>query len=399
MNPKIPENESDRLHNLYEYNILDTLPEEAFNNIVKIASQICQTPISAISFIDSDRQWFKSSIGMEILESPRKISFCAHVLNEPNMLIIPDTSQDERFKTNPFVTKEPFIVFYAGLPIISSDGFALGSLCVIDKEPRRLSDNQLEALKALRDQVQYLLELRLTKNKLLEKNSELEGINKALDAFTTVAAHDIKSPIDSLSMAINLINLKYKEAFKDAQFISYFKILENNVNKIRKLIDDIMIYAKSSQALNIRENFEIAPFLKEIIQLIDPLGHYTFILPEKNFKICVNKNALERILINLITNAIRYNDKEKIEIKISAEARGKNYYFSVADNGPGIEIENQEKFFKMFERGTSKDRFGVDSTGIGLATVKKIIEALKGEISVSSEKSKGSIFSFNFPKN
>ena len=159
--PLRPENESNRLKALQSYHILDTLPEEEYNEITHLAAIICNTPISMISLIDQKRQFIKASVGTEIKESDRDIAFCSHsILNPTAIMVVPDSRNDIRFHDNPLVIEEPRIVFYAGMPLISSDGYPLGALCVIDYVPRKLSDKQLEALRYLSKQTIKLLELR-----------------------------------------------------------------------------------------------------------------------------------------------------------------------------------------------------------------------------------------------
>jgi GAF domain-containing protein len=158
-----PSNEAARLQALQSYNILDTLPEQAYDDITYLASQICGAPISLVSLVDSERQWFKSAVGFDTRELPRDSAFCAHAILEPDdLFIIPDARDDERFSDNPLVTTDPNIRFYAGAPLVTSQGEALGTLCVIDRVPREMNPQQRQALAALSRQVMTQLELRRT---------------------------------------------------------------------------------------------------------------------------------------------------------------------------------------------------------------------------------------------
>jgi len=158
MIPAKPANEQQRLATLRGYEILDTEPEAAFDDLTLLASYVCQTPVALISLIDADRQWFKSKIGVSVTETSRDIAFCATAILQPDVFVVPDTSQDERFAENPLVVSEPKVRFYAGATLMT-DGQALGTLCVVDRVPRELSPEQLEALRALSRQVLAQLEL------------------------------------------------------------------------------------------------------------------------------------------------------------------------------------------------------------------------------------------------
>ncbi len=160
MSAPVPENEDERLQALYACRVLDTPPEPQFDDIILLAAQICGVPLAAVSLIDRDRQWFKSILGLDATETPRDAAFCAYTILQPELMVVPDTQSDPRFSGNPLVTGDPGIRFYAGMPLVMSDGLALGSLCVIDKKPRQLSTDQQAALRALGNQVASQLELK-----------------------------------------------------------------------------------------------------------------------------------------------------------------------------------------------------------------------------------------------
>jgi GAF domain-containing protein len=155
-----PRNEEARIAALEKYAILDSDPEAAFDDLTLLASFVCKTPIALISLIDEERQWFKSKVGLTVSETSRDVAFCAKAILQSDILEVRDATQDERFRDNPFVLAEPHIRFYAGAPLITEDGYALGTLCVIDQKPRELEAEQREALKALSRLVVAQLEFR-----------------------------------------------------------------------------------------------------------------------------------------------------------------------------------------------------------------------------------------------
>lgn len=152
--------EAGRLKALDMYAILDSEPERYFDDLVLLASHICGTPIALMSLVDEDRQWFKSKIGLPISETPRDVAFCAKAIEQPDVFVVPDAMQDSRFRDNPLVLGEPHIRFYAGAPLINEEGYALGTLCVIDQEPREFTAEQKEALQALSRLAMAQLEFR-----------------------------------------------------------------------------------------------------------------------------------------------------------------------------------------------------------------------------------------------
>src|ERR1041385_6031864 len=160
MSAQTQPNEAKRLQILWQYDVLDTVPEAVFDDLTELAARICEAPIALISLVDENRQWFKSKVGVTVNETSRDISFCAHAIEQTDLFIIPDATKDKRFADNPLVTSDPKIRFYAGAPLITPDGHALGTLCVIDKVPRQLRPDQQQALRVLARHVMTQLELR-----------------------------------------------------------------------------------------------------------------------------------------------------------------------------------------------------------------------------------------------
>lgn len=171
-----PQNEQARIAALEKYAILDSDPEQSFDDLTLLASSICKTPIAMISLVDEDRQWFKSRVGVNVSETPREIAFCSTAILQSDLFVVPDALQDERFRDNPLVVSDPYVRFYAGAPLINEDGYALGTLCVVDQSPRELAPGEKEALKALSRLVLAQLEFRrnliLLKEALSDRTKE-----------------------------------------------------------------------------------------------------------------------------------------------------------------------------------------------------------------------------------
>lgn len=395
-----PGSEERRLKILKEYSILDTLPEKEYDEITYLASEICDVPISLISLVDKERQWFKSHLGLSVVETPRDVSFCAQAIRDKhNIMVVPDSRQDDRFKDNPLVIGDPNIVFYAGVPLISSEGEPMGTLCVIDSEARELNDKQIKALKILSGQVMKLLELR-RKSKQLERNvEELQNHNKALEKFSQVAAHDIKSPLNNIIMLTKILENDY---FQDKSTDAYDLLhhIQRSSAKLNSLIDGILRYSQNNRLLSEEREFvDIRLILEQIIPLVDSQGLAEFNLEsEEKVRLYTNKVALEQILLNLLTNSIKYNDKEVPKITIRISETGDYIVLNIIDNGPGIRKEDKDRIFQIFETASRNDNNGRRGMGIGLATVKSLLDGLDGNIKVRSRSGQGANFEIQLPK-
>ena len=390
--------EEARVKGLLSYNVLDTLPEEDFEAITKLASHICDTPISLVSFVDDHRQWFKSNRGLTVTETSKDIAFCSHAIQTPEKpMVVPDARNDSRFKNNPLVTGEPHIVFYAGFPLNSSEGHALGTLCIIDTKPRQLSADQVDSMHALSVQVIRLLDLRKRTHLLEAKSVELTDANIQLNQFAKLAAHDIKGPLVNINMSSNLLLHDFEQG-DNSNSLSYINMISKSSKRLCSMIDSLLLfYTNEGVEKDKKVDVSLSLLVKHLREMLCLDSGISVDLSAQQNEIYVNELVLKQVLLNLVSNAVKYNDKvvDEIEIKISVSPMGDNKtMFSVADNGIGIEPKYLDSIFKIFTTGAAQDRYGEKGTGIGLAAVKKLVESQGGKIEVESEVGVGSVFSF-----
>ena len=377
-----------------------TGPEEDFDQLTLIASQICGMPIALITFLDETRQWFKSSKGLDVSETARELAFCAHAINTPDALLqVEDARKDDRFHDNPFVVGEPHVIFYAGVPLVTEEGLPLGTLCVIDNKPNKLTPQQAEALSALSKQVMKLLELRKKKQQLEAAFDRLSKKNIALERFASTAAHDINSPLIHLSSISALLSKQYAGQL-DAQAIKLLSGMELSATRLRTLVDGLLAYSRIDSLLQEKkEHIATEVFFKGIKAHFTQAEPHEIKVTTELDQLYVHAVAFEQILINLIGNAIKYSDKPTATVEVGVELNGATYVVSVKDDGPGIALTEQEYIFEAFEVGGSEDRYGRSGSGLGLAIVKDLVERLGGSIHVESASGQGATFIFSIAKN
>jgi signal transduction histidine kinase len=382
-----------------EYRVTGTAVEKEFDDITALASMICETPISLITFLDDEKQWIKSGHGTDLRETPLDVAFCAHAIQQPReTFMVADARQDIRFADNPLVNKNPNIVFYTGIPLVNTDGHALGTLCVLDQKPKKLTEQQLQALKMLAHQVVKLLELRKNSYDIRDMKENLEIRNKELEQFAYVVSHDIKSPLSSIVLTSEMIRESLGDNLDEGNE-QLLGVLNRASTKIKNLVDGMQMYYRAERvAMDEPVSFDLSQCLEEVTeQTRMPAGGEIRFSPGQTM-LFANRNALEQILLNLTQNAVRYNDKAKPLIAVGFREDETDYQFEVSDNGRGIAKEDQERIFLPFTNLGQADNAGTLGVGIGLSTVKKLVERMGGKISVRSSSPAGSTFVFSIRK-
>lgn len=412
MEATFPADEKERIVALTSLKILDTPPEEKFDRITRIAQIIFDVPIALVSLVDENRQWFKSCMGLSERETPRSMSFCAHAILNNEVMVIEDATKDPRFSDNELVTGNPYIKFYAGKPLRDNNNHMLGTLCIIDTAPRKLSKADTRILSDLATWVESeFSSIRLTNQlkestqQLLEAESELRIRNLKLEnqigdttkkliatekmsALGTMAsrlAHDLTNPLTVIKLVSDGLSEKL-ESQMDDQMLKSCNRLKQAVIDMQRLIDDTLSYVKTSE-LNISEN-SFKEICKKSLQNIVHSPKTTIDLPENDIKILCDFEKMSAVISNLVSNAIDAIENSG-QIKITVNEDSSNIVINVIDSGSGIPEEKLESIFQPLY--TSKTR----GTGLGLNICKIIVEQHNGEISV---KNNPTTFSINLPK-
>ncbi len=388
-----PSNEAARLEALHRYNILDTSQEDAFDDLTALASYICGTPIALVSLIDSNRQWFKSKVGLEATETPRELAFCAHAILSPNEpFIVPNALDDERFATNPLVVSDPDIRFYAGVPLVTPDNYPLGTLCVIDRIPRRLNQEQIEALRTLGRQVITQMDLRIK----LEKEKEL---NELKSRFVSMTSHEFRTPLTTIMGSADLLEY-YSDKWSEDKKQSHLQRIQNAVQHMIELLDDVLLIGKA-EAGKLKFNpspLDLDQFCLDLIEELQPnaSNHHslTFVNHTQDIKANLDEKLLRHILSNLLSNAIKYSpDGGTVNFQVFCQNDWLS--FQVQDFGIGIPEKDLPHLFESFYRANNVG--DIPGTGLGLAIVKNFVDLQDGKIAVESEVGVGTTFTVKIP--
>ncbi|HTJ63784.1 MAG TPA: GAF domain-containing sensor histidine kinase [Alphaproteobacteria bacterium] len=373
-----PANEEQRLAALGGYGVLDTKREEAFDDLTRIASQICGTPMALVSLIDEHRQWFKSEVGLGASETPRELAFCAHAILQDKVFLVPDAKKDIRFHDNALVTGAPHLRFYAGAPLQTPEGYALGTLCVLDRVPRQLSEDQKAALEALARQTMAQLELR-------RQLKEAEQIGRYRNRLMAVMGHDLKQPVSTIQMSLMLLEPSL-QGTEDKQTLEYAK------GAIGTLSNELDSLAQASRLD--RDSLQLARVpIERVLSGIQDNWHLrarskglTLRVVPSDAVLETDEKLLSTILGNLVGNAIKYTQQGGVLVGV--RRRADTIRVEVWDTGVGIPEGARGKIFESFSQLDCRS----EGLGLGLAIVRRTAELLGVTIDVSSRVGRGSCF-------
>lgn len=410
----ILENEAMRLKELLSYQLLDTAPEGEYDDITKIASEICDTPIALVTLVDNDRQWFKSKQGIDVDQTPRDVSFCGHAIHGQEVFVIEDALKDVRFADNPLVVGAPSVRFYAGAPLVTPSGYGIGTLCVIDHVPRKLNERQIEVLAALARTIVRSFELRKTQieNKkfveevkvasqaLLESQQQMVYSAKmaSLGEMAAGVAHEINNPLAIITGKCDSLLSKFSEGIVDRNEIETALLkMRNSGVRAAKIIKSLRYFAGDAEKVPFEDHkfkdiFEdVSSFFTEKAQ---KSNISILVKGDIDFNLNCNRIQIEQVLLNLILNAMdAVEGARNPEIIVSTKIEGSKVSIRIQDNGIGISSAAAGKIMTPFFT-TKPVGKGV---GLGLSISKGIVEAHGGDLVVESLSSP-TVFLITLPK-
>jgi signal transduction histidine kinase len=409
--PAVPDSEAARVACLCEYDVVGSGPEEAFDALTALAAQLCQCPASLISIVDATHVWSKSGYGLPSGNQgplPRDLFMCSSTVSGCDIVVIPDCSKDERFARSPVVAGPPHVRFYCGMPLINPDGHALGSFCIMDFRPRELTPEQADVLRKLARQAASLMELRRslleldrTRLQLQDKNSQLETASQHKSRFLASMSHELRTPLNAI---IGLTEMMIGNAarFGTEKANEPLKRVHAAGSHLLGLINQVLDLSKIEAG-----KLELNPTTVELVPLIDEVIGTAGQLAQQNQNrlvveaqgnlgaLTVDAMRLRQILLNLLSNACKFTKDGEIKLQACRVADGVE--FVVSDTGIGMTAEQMAKLFEEFTQAdaATAQRFG--GTGLGLAITRKLARMMGGDVTVTSEPGKGSVFTVRLP--
>jgi len=397
----MPSNERDRIAALISCKVIDTAPEPAFDDLTRLAADLCGTPIALISLLDSERQWFKSRVGLEASQTPRELAFCGYAILGEEPLVIQDATLDARVSDNPLVTGAPGIRFYAGVPLRLSTGDALGSLCVIDLKPRLLDEVAMARLRSLALQAAAQLELRYKLHELELARAGAEQASRAKSEFLANMSHEIRTPMTAILGFSSLVGDDDLVRKDPEQAVSAVAAINRNAKHLLSVINDVLdvskIEAGKMQIESLRA--ELPEIMAAVIDVVRPQAS------SKGLTLSVEAAAglprwvrtdptrMRQVLINLLGNAVKFTQRGSVVLGVKWTPDRESLEFRVADTGVGMDARTLERIsrFEAFTQadGSTVRRFG--GSGLGLRIVQSLTALMGGGLRIESQAGVGTV--------
>lgn len=391
----IPANERERLDAVRRYDILDTPPDGAFDRVTALAARIFDVPISIVSIVDSDRIWFKSRHGVEVDEIGRDPGLCASAILHDEPWLVTDAKLDPRTLTNPLVVGQLGLRFYAGAPLTTRDGYNLGTLNVIDTQPREVTRAQIATLADLAAIVVDELELRLAARR------EEERLELLKSAFVATASHELRTPLAGVYGAAMTLQRTHAIA-SDELRRQLVELIGRESTRLTETVEQIMLASEleAGRFRILEERFDPVALVRETVDRARerlPATLTIELVTDAGAAAVRGEGAMVRsVLENLIDNAIKYSP-EGGRIEVGLRFRPSRLRVSVRDEGLGIAPSEQERVFRKFHRLDPAMTQGVAGAGLGLYICRELVRRMGGRIWLESEPGQGSTFTVELP--
>lgn len=395
-----------RVDELEYLDIMDTNPEREFDELTEMMADLAGVPTCLVSLLDNKRQWFKSKVGMAVPETSIEWSFCQYTIRQQDILEIEDAKENPSVNQSPLVTGPPYIRFYAGAPLITSRGVPIGSLCLIDYKPNKLSNTQRKALRVMANQVVRLIECRvMTRNYWQElaysqeQKQKLDNLNNVKDKLISIITHDFRSPLTQLKSYVSLINADLLTEVERKQVISS---LNDHLSLTLALLDNLLYWSRMQM-----DGFKVYPrrimlneMLQEIyhlfqIQVMEKGIRYVAQI-EPNLQAVADADMLRIILRNLLSNAIKFT-RPGGNIIVKGHQNGSMIELLVEDDGVGVSVDILQQ---LMEEGVSITTPGTQlerGTGIGLSLSREFAKVNRGSLRLESQTGKGTKVHLELP--
>lgn len=382
--------EAERIGILKKYEILDTPPDGSFDRITQLAAKLLEVPISLVSLVDSDRIWFKSRYGVDVQEITREPGLCTSALISDEFYIVEDAKKDPRTLANSLVAGEFGLEFYAAVPLRTKEGYNLGTLCVMDRQPRKLDPAKREILESLADLAMNQIELRLEARLAVRHQHEI----------LNTTAHDLKNPLSIMPLLADMImeNKDNPDAIDDIS-----NQIKTAGKRMAATIDSLLESSKTEtgQVLLRLKALDLPRLVKGVVDsnrtLAKNKNQSLHLEIKKTCTIYADRGKLTEVVDNLINNAIKYSPRDTT-IKITVDTYKDRSVIEIVDEGPGLTKNDMKNLFRPFTSLSARPTGGENSTGLGLSIVKRLVDAHKGKIYAQSDGAgEGSTFIVELP--
>ncbi|GIE95018.1 sensor histidine kinase [Paractinoplanes rishiriensis] len=393
--------EQERVAALHEYRLLDAPAGDELEAVVRVAAMVAGVPTATLNLIDENRQCQLTSTGFEGGVSARSDSMCAVHFEKGDFVHRPDASQDPVFMANPWVTGElAHVRFYASAPLITPQGYALGSLCVFHDQPGELNAEQIARLQDLAQVILALFERRRQARvngelagELHSRNAELHRSNAELEAFAAVVSHDLASPLTVVNGYLEVLGERIEG---DEQMTTWIRQARRAVGRMSGLITSLLSYARAGNAPCRLETADLGDLAEQAVtDLRSGIDGAALVVPPDLPVVDCDPTLIRQLLQNLIGNALKYRHPDRpCRVELSAERRGAEWAVSVTDNGRGIPAEQRSRVFEMFAQIDPGAGLG---HGVGLSTCQRIVDRHGGRIEAADTPGGGTTVTFTLP--